>query len=90
VAVFGCGAVPSARKRRIVAESLSLGGSAQVSVLDVGTRTGKLAEAVGRAVPQARVIGDCRAAGAWPPWPDVEVCGAELRNSLTGVIGLAR
>ena len=26
------------------------------------------------------------AAGAEPPWPDVESCGAELRNSVTGGI----
>jgi demethylmenaquinone methyltransferase/2-methoxy-6-polyprenyl-1,4-benzoquinol methylase len=46
-----------ARWRRIVAESLSLDGRAQVSILDVGTGTGKLAEAVATAVPRARVIG---------------------------------
>jgi demethylmenaquinone methyltransferase/2-methoxy-6-polyprenyl-1,4-benzoquinol methylase len=43
------------RWRRLVAESLSLGDNARV--LDVGTGTGKLAEAVGRALPRARVIG---------------------------------
>lgn len=46
-----------ARWRRIVAESLSLEASAPVSVLDVGTGTGKLAQAVGQAFPRSRVIG---------------------------------
>jgi demethylmenaquinone methyltransferase/2-methoxy-6-polyprenyl-1,4-benzoquinol methylase len=43
------------RWRRTVAESLVLGDHAQV--LDVGTGTGKLAEAVRQAKPRARVIG---------------------------------
>src|SRR5579859_5933250 len=45
------------RWRRIVAESLALDGDAPASVLDVGTGTGKLAEAVVKAAPLARVIG---------------------------------
>jgi demethylmenaquinone methyltransferase/2-methoxy-6-polyprenyl-1,4-benzoquinol methylase len=43
------------RWRRIVADSLVLGDQAQV--LDVGTGTGKLAEAVRRAKPRVRVTG---------------------------------
>ena len=43
------------RWRRIVAETLVLGDQAQV--LDVGTGTGKLAEAVRRAAPHAQVTG---------------------------------
>jgi demethylmenaquinone methyltransferase/2-methoxy-6-polyprenyl-1,4-benzoquinol methylase len=45
------------RWRRIVAESLALDPHARSSVLDVGTGTGKLAEAVRRAKPKASVIG---------------------------------
>jgi len=45
------------RWRRIVAESLANDGKPELSVLDVGAGTGKLAEAVLRAVPHARVIG---------------------------------
>jgi demethylmenaquinone methyltransferase/2-methoxy-6-polyprenyl-1,4-benzoquinol methylase len=43
------------RWRRVVADSLVLGDQAQV--LDVGTGTGKLAQAVRRAKPRARVTG---------------------------------
>ncbi len=46
-----------ARWRRIVADSLAFDASAQVSILDVGTGTGKLAEAVEQALSGARVIG---------------------------------
>lgn len=46
-----------ARWRRLVAESLALENTAQVSVLDVGTGTGKLAKAVVKAIPRARVVG---------------------------------
>jgi demethylmenaquinone methyltransferase/2-methoxy-6-polyprenyl-1,4-benzoquinol methylase len=46
-----------ARWRNIVAESLSPGDSARPSILDVGTGTGKLAQAVATAMPQARVVG---------------------------------
>jgi demethylmenaquinone methyltransferase/2-methoxy-6-polyprenyl-1,4-benzoquinol methylase len=45
------------RWRRIVAQSLLLDASARASVLDVGTGTGKLAEAVRRAKPRVRVTG---------------------------------
>jgi demethylmenaquinone methyltransferase/2-methoxy-6-polyprenyl-1,4-benzoquinol methylase len=45
------------RWRRIVAASLALDGSAQAAVLDVGTGTGKLAEAIRQVWPRGRVIG---------------------------------
>jgi len=45
------------RWRAVVAESLGFDGQTPRSVLDVGTGTGKLATAVGRALPRAQVIG---------------------------------
>jgi demethylmenaquinone methyltransferase/2-methoxy-6-polyprenyl-1,4-benzoquinol methylase len=45
------------RWRRVVADAALTAGSAQPAVLDVGTGTGKLAQAILQAAPAARVVG---------------------------------